>query len=126
MQGLPELSLTLLNHAIPYILLGVISLKILEKFTDNPIDALALTHAVESNRTTDMNFISWKFTVLIKENATINNLARYDQQIPIIFLADRTTYYDATTIPNENHNQIELREDEYLVSPVSSGLYEGK
>ncbi|CAF5064169.1 unnamed protein product, partial [Rotaria sp. Silwood1] len=37
-----------------------------------------------------------------------------------------TTYYDATTIPNENHNQIELREDEYLVSPVSSGLYEGK
>ncbi|CAF4969759.1 unnamed protein product, partial [Rotaria sp. Silwood1] len=90
------LSLTLLNHAIPYILLGVISLKILEKFTDNPIDALALTHAVESNRTTDMNFISWKFTVLIKENATINNLAS-------IYA---TNYYEQVNNPNKAIGEI--------------------
>ncbi|CAF4071686.1 unnamed protein product, partial [Rotaria sordida] len=50
----------------------------------------------------------------------------YDKQIPLILLSDGTTYYDVTTIPNEDHNQIELREDECLVSPISPDLYEGK
>ncbi|CAF4468807.1 unnamed protein product [Rotaria sp. Silwood2] len=36
----------------------------------NPMDALALTRAVESNPTTEMNLMLWKLTVLIKDHET--------------------------------------------------------
>ncbi|CAF2864456.1 unnamed protein product [Rotaria sp. Silwood2] len=48
------------------------------------------------------------------------------KRIPLILLSDGTTYYDATTIPDENNQEIELIEGEYLGSPVSPGVYEGK
>ncbi|CAF2755241.1 unnamed protein product [Rotaria sp. Silwood2] len=281
---LSALPLTLVKYDIPSIAPAIISLKILEKLTKDPMDALALTHAVESNPTTEMNLMLWKLTVLIKdhettlklfENEPTDNLVRmyknksfdkdiqytmdeffhnygcrgigeidigckrwfdepqvvieqiknylkirnpdkavdkihdqsrqkcpkyygiiqpfgkcrnelirkanlavnenfishaddiyflfiselkslaydtdnqqYDKRdywinlilerrmeykkqmsckrIPLILLSDGTTYYDATTIPNENNQPIELMEGEYLGSPVSPGVYEGK
>ncbi len=49
------------------------------------------------------------------------------KRIPLVLLSNGTTYYDATTIPNEINGQIEeLIEGEYLGSPVSPDIYEGK
>jgi pyruvate,water dikinase len=48
------------------------------------------------------------------------------KRIPLVLLSNGTTYYDATTIPNETNDQIELAEGEFLGSPVSPGVYEGK
>ncbi|CAF1430183.1 unnamed protein product [Adineta ricciae] len=48
------------------------------------------------------------------------------KRVPLILLSDGTTYYDATTIPDENSNKIELMEGEYSGSPVSPGVYEGQ
>lgn len=47
---------------------AILSLKILEKFAEDPIDAIALTRAVESNPTTEMNLNLWKVTELIRSN----------------------------------------------------------
>jgi phosphohistidine swiveling domain-containing protein len=71
---LTKLPLTLSNYGAPCLLPGVISLKILQKIAHNPVEALALTRAVESNPTTEMNLILWKLTVLIKENDTVLKL----------------------------------------------------
>ncbi|CAF1613405.1 unnamed protein product, partial [Rotaria sordida] len=74
---------TLAKYAFPPLLPAIISLRILGKLAKNSIDALALTRAVESNPTTEMNLMLWKLTILIKnnettlklfENETINNL----------------------------------------------------
>ncbi|UJR22264.1 hypothetical protein I4U23_025325 [Adineta vaga] len=64
----------LAQYAVSCIAPGVISLKILQKLAQNPVDALALTRAVESNPTTEMNLILWKLTVLIKENCEVRSL----------------------------------------------------
>jgi pyruvate,water dikinase len=63
-----ELPSILIKYAVPCIFPSIISLKILEKMAKNPIDALVLTRAVESNPTTEMNLILWKLTLLIREN----------------------------------------------------------
>jgi pyruvate,water dikinase len=62
------LPLTIVNYGVPCLLPAIISLKILEKMAKNPMDALALTRAVESNPTTEMNIKLWKLTVLIREH----------------------------------------------------------
>ncbi|CAF0926460.1 unnamed protein product [Didymodactylos carnosus] len=82
---------TMVKYAAPCILPAVFSLNILEKIAKDPIDALALTRAVESNPTTEMNLILWKLTVLIRQNVqtlklfeqkTINDLAdMYQNQL---------------------------------------------
>ena len=71
---LPKLALTVVNYGAPCLVPAVISLKIIQKMTKNPVDALALTRAVESNPTTEMNLMLWKLTVLIKENDTVLKL----------------------------------------------------
>jgi phosphoenolpyruvate synthase/pyruvate phosphate dikinase len=48
------------------------------------------------------------------------------KRIPLLLLSDGTTYYDATTIVDEDHDQTELMEGEFLGTPVSPGVYEGK
>jgi pyruvate,water dikinase len=65
------------------------------------------------------------------KNLILQRRAEYNKQmsckrVPLILLSNGMTYYDATTIPNENNEQIELPEGEYLGSPVSPGIYEGK
>ena len=71
---LSVLPLTIVNYGAPCILPAVISLKILEKLANDPMDALALTRAVESNPTTEMNLRLWKLTVLIRENQSVLKL----------------------------------------------------
>jgi pyruvate,water dikinase len=65
------------------------------------------------------------------KNLILQRRIEYNKQmlckrIPLILLSNGTTYYDATTIPNQINNQIELNEGEFLGSPVSPGIYEGK
>ncbi|CAF4170603.1 unnamed protein product [Rotaria sp. Silwood2] len=61
---------SVIKYALPSLVPVVISLKILEKLAKNPIDALTLTRAVESNPTTEMNIMLWKLTILIRDNET--------------------------------------------------------
>ena len=68
------LSPLILNYGGPSIVPGIISIKLLQKMTKNPADALALTRAVESNPTTEMNLTLWKLSVLIAENVTTLDL----------------------------------------------------
>ncbi|CAM2719449.1 unnamed protein product [Rotaria socialis] len=66
----------------------------------------------------------WKH--LISQRRIAYNKQMSCKRVPLVLLSDGTTYYDATTIPDENNNQTELMEGEYAGSPVSPGLYEGK
>ena len=71
---LSRLGLIPIYYGATCILPAVISLKILEKFAKDPIDAIALTRAVESNPTTEMNLNLWKVTELIRNNPSALNL----------------------------------------------------
>ena len=48
------------------------------------------------------------------------------KRVPLILLSDETTYYDATTIPDETSGKIELMEGEHSGSPVFPGVYAGE
>ena len=61
-------------YGAPCLIPSIISLKILEKFAQDPNDALVLTRAVESNPTTEMNLNLWKLTVLIRDQPLTLNL----------------------------------------------------
>jgi len=65
---------TIIKYGGPCLLPALISFKILEKLSKNPLDALTLTRAVESNPTTEMNLILWKISLLIKENNNVYKL----------------------------------------------------
>jgi len=71
---LSQLTLNLYSYAIPCISSALVSLKVLQRFSSDPIDALALTRAVESNPTTEMNLRLWKITLSIRENSEVLNL----------------------------------------------------
>jgi len=66
----------------------------------------------------------WKNLILQRRSEY--NKQKSCKRIPIVLLSNGTTYYDATTIPNETNDQIELIEGEFLGCPVSPGIYEGK
>ena len=63
---LTKLPVVLVNYAGPCLVPSLVSLKLIQKLTKNPVDALALTRAVESNPTIEMNLTLWKLTVLIR------------------------------------------------------------
>jgi pyruvate,water dikinase len=63
---------------------------------------------------------------LIAQRRTEYNRHMLCKRVPLMLLSNGTTYYDASTIPDDSNNQIELAEGEFLGTPVSPGLYEGK
>ncbi|CAF1491542.1 unnamed protein product [Adineta steineri] len=78
------LPLRLMNYGASCVVPAIISLKILQKLSKNPMDALALTRAVESNPTTEMNLILWKITILIRENDHILKLFQNESTINLV------------------------------------------
>ena len=65
------------------------------------------------------------------KNLIVQRRAEFDKQmqckrVPLVLLSDGRTFYDATTILDENQSSIVLKDGEYRGSPVSPGVYEGK
>ncbi|CAF1314463.1 unnamed protein product, partial [Adineta steineri] len=81
---LSVLPLRLMHYGASCVVPAVISLKLLQKLSKNPMDALALTRAVESNPTTEMNLILWKITILIRENDHILKLFQNESTINLV------------------------------------------
>ena len=73
------------DYGGPCIIPAVISLRILQKLSDNPVDALALTRAVESNPTTEMNLNLWTLAELVRQSPS---LAQAFDEKPMSYLVD--------------------------------------
>ena len=89
---LSVLPLMIARYGAPCILPAIISLKRLEKLAKNPIDVLALTRAVESNPTTEMNLRLWKLTVLIRENHSILQLFENQTTMNLVQIYQRKLF----------------------------------
>ena len=84
-RALLTLPSVLASYGMPCIFPAVLSLKVLQKLSNNPIDALALTRAVESNPTTEMNLNLWMLAELVRERP---NLVQAFDEKPIGYLVD--------------------------------------
>ncbi|CAF4976632.1 unnamed protein product [Rotaria sp. Silwood1] len=105
---------TLAKYVVPSLVPSVISLRILGKLAKNPVDALALTRAVESNPTTEMNLMLWKLTVLIKNNETTLKL-----------FENETTYNLANMYKNKSFDKdIQYKMDEFFDNYGCRGIGE--
>ena len=72
------LASTISKYGAPCLFPGLATTKIIGKITNNPIGALSVTRAVESNPTVEMSLILWKITLLIRNNPS--NLKLFENQ----------------------------------------------